>query len=159
MKKRMRILVIGDARKDLGPLMREIETDDYEVQCRHVSTIAHLEEAVSQEFDVAICDTTVPEFDSISMLQTVRERNRELPTISITSKTGPAAAHEAQQLGVDDYVLQGELCRLGPAVRRELRRAESQTTRSHELRESEQRFALFLNNYPGPATSRSRTAP
>src|SRR5690606_27677750 len=70
--------------------------------------------------DLVLSDFTLPAFDGISALEVVRELTPDIPFIFLSGTIGEERAIDALQRGAHAYVLQTNLARLAPAVRRAL---------------------------------------
>jgi PAS domain S-box-containing protein len=101
----------------------------------------------SHEWDVILCDYSMPNFNALGALALVKEMKVDIPLIIISGTVGEAIAVEAMRAGAHDYLMKNNLVRLGATIERELREAENR--RAHreteaELRESEAEYRRLL---------------
>jgi sigma-B regulation protein RsbU (phosphoserine phosphatase) len=85
--------------------------------------------------DVVLADYSLPDFDGLSAVRLVRERDPDLPVILVTGVLGDESAVNLIKAGASDYVLKDRLARLGPAVERAVLEAEQ--SRARKRAESE----------------------
>ena len=85
--------------------------------------------------DLVLSDFTLPSFDGMSAIATVRDRWPERPVILVSGTLGEELAVDSLKSGATDYVLKDHLFRLAPAVRRAMQdvdeRAERRRLESH----------------------------
>jgi PAS domain S-box-containing protein len=96
-----------------------------------------------KDFDLILCDYTIPGFSGLDALFLAREKCPETPFLFVSGTIGEDTAIEALKKGATDYVLKHRLMRLIPAVDRALREAaEHAECKRAELamRESEHKF-------------------
>ena len=136
-------------------MLAELTSAGLESAVRRVQTNAQLEEALDSAFwDVAICDDGIPDMDGPSSLRRIKRAHPELPVIMISSSFGESVAAAAMKGGADDFLAQGMLARLAPAVEREIRLARARRGWEHanrNLKEAEARINAFLDNSPAVA--------
>jgi len=85
--------------------------------------------------DVVLADYSLPDFDALSAVRLVRERDPDLPVILVTGVLGDEAAVNVIKAGANDYILKDRLARLRSAVERAVLEAEQ--TRARKRAESE----------------------
>ena len=78
-----------------------------------------------QKWDLIIADYRLPDFDGLAALALVKEKGLDLPFIIVSGYITEETAVAAMKAGAHDYVMKDKLARLGPAVERELRDAET----------------------------------
>ena len=106
-----------------------------------------LERLEANEFDCVVSDYDMPRMDGIEFLQTVRERERDLPFILFTGKGSEEIASEAISAGVTDYLQKEpgaeQYTILANRITNAIDRAEAKAT----ARQSQERYrSLFENN-------------
>ncbi len=120
----IRVLIIEDSEDDVFLVCRELERNGYQVSHQRVDSAAGLEQALDgRVWDVAIGDYTMPGFSGVEALAMIRRLGYDMPFIFVSGTMGEDTAVEAMQCGAQDYVIKGNLKRLGPAVRREVQDA------------------------------------
>lgn len=136
----IRLLHLEDDPLDADLIQRKLST---ELECNFtwVNNKADFEEALeNQSFDLVLSDFNLPDYDGMSALKHVREKQSDLPVIVISGRLGEEEAVECLKAGATDYVLKQRLQRLCTAVRRALaekaeyvarRQAEEEVTRQH----------------------------
>jgi class 3 adenylate cyclase len=81
----------------------------------------------------------MPNFNSFRALNLLHEKGLDLPFIIVSGSIGEDVAVAAMKSGVHDYILKGNLARLGAAVEREVREAEVRRARN-KAEEEERRL-------------------
>lgn len=161
--KELRILILEDVATDAELMVNALRDEGLAFQWQRVDThpafIAALE---AFHPDIVLVDYKLPAFTGRDELSIVRQTHPEIPVIITTGAIGDEAAIELVHLGAKDYVLKGNLVRLGPAVRRAIameqgiraRKSAEQVVRKSELRyrrlfEAAQDGILLLNASTG----------
>jgi signal transduction histidine kinase len=80
-------------------------------------------------WDAVVSDYSMPQFSGPEAFQTLCESGIDLPFIIVSGTVGEESAVQAMRMGVHDYLLKGNLHRLGPALERELRDCEERKAR------------------------------
>lgn len=57
------------------------------------------------DFDVVLTDWNMPNMDGLQLLQEIRQRNREIPVIMITTEAERSRVVLAIQFGISDYLV------------------------------------------------------
>lgn len=150
----LRVLIIEDSDSDAALDVRELEGAGYQITHEIVSTANKMKTALhTQTFDLIISDHNLPQFDSLKALGILKESGLDIPFIVVSGTIGEETAVKIMKAGAHDYVMKGNLSRLGMAVERELRDVEER--RKHKqaedsLRESEEKYSsLFANMING----------
>ncbi|HTP02227.1 MAG TPA: PAS domain-containing protein [Anaerolineales bacterium] len=141
----LHVLIIEDSADDAQLMVRTIERGGYDVQHQRVETQADLQEALAHhEWDLILCDYTLPGFDAIAALETVKGSGKDVPFIIVSGSIGEEMAIAALRSGAHDFMLKGNLARLLPAIRRE--RNEAATRRERGQAEQQVRKTVkFLD--------------
>jgi len=135
----LRVLHVEDSERDAMLLDRHITRAGYELVTERVDTPAALREVLSQrEWDVILCDYSMPQFNAIAALNIMKEMNIDSPFIIISGTIGEASAVEAMRAGAHDYMMKDSLARLIPAIERELKDSDNRRAR----RKAEQELQL-----------------
>jgi len=137
-RKPLRVLIIEDSADDAELLVQEVRRGGYEPSYDVIASADDLSNALNkQEWDIILCDYTLPGFSGTQALSVTRSRGHDMPFIFVSGTIGEETAVAAMKAGAQDYVVKDNLRRLVPAIDRELREAE--TRRSHAAAESERR--------------------
>lgn len=130
MAERLRVLIVEDSKDDTALLLRNLRQGGYDPAHSRVQTMAEMEAALEEgDWDVIIADYTLPQFSGLAALELYQARELDLPFILVSGTVGEEEAVAAMKAGAHDYLLKGNLTRLAPAVRRELREAEMRRER------------------------------
>ncbi len=140
----LRVLVIEDSEDDILLLLHELKHGGYDPFFRRVETAESMKAALSDEkWDVIVSDFIMPQFSGLSALKILQKSGLDMPFIIVSGKIGEDTAVEAMKAGAHDYLIKGNLSRLGPAVQRELSECETRQQRrkaEEALKESEDKF-------------------
>lgn len=147
----LRVLLVEDSADDAALVELELRRAGYSVMSRRVDAPASFEQALTDAWDVVICDFNLPGFDAFSALRLMQGRGVDLPFIVVSGSIGEDTAVRAMREGAHDYLMKGNLARLGEAVRRELREREIRRERVRAERAfqlSENRFRTLFEMLP-----------
>ncbi|SLN75707.1 PAS domain S-box protein [Oceanibacterium hippocampi] len=134
----LRVLIVEDSEVDTELLVRELRRGGYEPGYRRVAQSETFNEALdNQDWDIILCDYTMPGFSGTEALSLLRDRGLDIPFIFVSGTIGEETAVAAMRAGAQDYVVKDNLKRLFPAIERELREAEMRRQRMQA--ESERR--------------------
>lgn len=146
----LRVLIVEDSEDDTHLLLRELRRSGFAVEFERVETAEAMQSALTQKtWDLIMSDYTLPKFDAPRALEVLKASGLDLPFIIISGTIGEDTAVAALKAGAHDFLVKGKFARLGPAIERELREAESrrQRRRADELRAaSERRFRALIEN-------------
>jgi diguanylate cyclase (GGDEF)-like protein/PAS domain S-box-containing protein len=152
MKTPLRVLVVEDCQEDADLVALELRRSGFEVEWRRVQSGETMREALSSEtWEVVISDDSMPGFDSAGALAVVKDLGIDLPLIIVSGTIGEDRAVESMRKGAADYILKGNLKRLGPAVRRELREAVERRERreaERRRRTAEEQYRILVEAIP-----------
>jgi PAS domain S-box-containing protein len=153
-KKPLKLLVIEDSKDDCALLLRELQRNGYELKHALVETAEGMKEALAiADWDVIICDYSMPRFNAMEALSILKQSGRDIPFIIVSGAIGEETAVEAMKAGAHDYLMKNNLLRLSPAIERERADARVRQERvlgERALHESELKFRLLFNNNPVP---------
>jgi two-component system, cell cycle sensor histidine kinase and response regulator CckA len=149
MTERVRILHVEDSARD-AELVREALLAELDCEILRVETrekyIAALE---SRQFDLIVCDYTLPSFQGDEALVIAGKKWPHIPFLFFSGTIGEEKAVETLKKGAAEYVLKQNLARLPSAVRRALLEARERAERrraEEALRASEQRTRALMEN-------------
>jgi PAS domain S-box-containing protein len=145
----LRVLIVEDSADDAALLLRHLKRGGFEPVWERVDTPDGLRTALdADQWELVLCDYSMPRMNGLSALQLVKAKRPELPFIQVSGTVGESVAVEVMKAGAQDYLLKDSLTRLVPAVQRELRDAETRrTARAAEAakRTSEERFRVLVD--------------
>jgi diguanylate cyclase (GGDEF)-like protein len=125
MPKPLRVLLVEDSENDALLLLRALRHGGFKPQLQRVQTLDEMSARLhSQVWDVVISDYSLPHFSGLAALSTLKDSGLDVPFILVSGTIGEEVAVEAMKAGAHDYVMKGNLQRLGTAIERELRDAE-----------------------------------
>jgi len=124
MKKQLRVLIVEDSEDDARLVLRELTRTGFATQHTRVASRSELLSALEGEWDIVLCDYSMPGFSGMEALTLVRESGQDLPFIIVSGTVGETRAVEIMRAGAHDYVFKNNLQRLGAVIERELREAE-----------------------------------
>jgi response regulator RpfG family c-di-GMP phosphodiesterase len=140
-KKLLRILLVEDSDNDAQLLLREVRRAGYQIEYTRVETAEALKgNLADRQWDVVLCDYSLPHLDAPHALEIVKGTGLDLPFIIVSGTIGEDSAVTALKAGAHDFIIKGKYARLGPALEREMReaRVRQERKRAEEaLREKE----------------------
>ena len=152
MTKTLRVLHVEDQERDARLLTLHLSRAGYELTAKRVDTAAAMRAALeSQEWDVILCDYSMPQFSALAALALMKEMNLDIPLIIISGTIGEAAAVEAMRSGAQDYLMKDNLVRLAPSIDRELKEAQNRRARRQAekaLHETNRTLQTFIQASP-----------
>jgi len=120
----LRALIVEDNEDDALLLIRALEHQGFAVRWTRVQTEEHLRQALAEgSWDVVLSDYSMPRFSAPAALGVLQESDLDLPFIVVSGTVGEDLAVETMKAGAHDYLMKGNLARLGQAVGRERREA------------------------------------
>ena len=148
----LHLLIIEDSSDDAQLMARTIQQGGYDVEFERVETEAALRTALEREqWDLILCDYTLPSFNAVRALEIVKTTGHDLPFIIVSGSIGEEMAIAALRGGANDFMLKGSLARLVPAIQRELKDAQTRRVRrlaEAGVREAETRYRLLVERMP-----------
>jgi two-component system cell cycle sensor histidine kinase/response regulator CckA len=146
----IRTLLIEDSATDAKLVLHELGKLGRPIQSARVENASALREALNtSDWDLVLCDWSMPGFSALKALTIVKEFALDIPFVIVSGTVGEESAVEAMRAGARDYVLKDKLGRLVPVVERELREAKERAARQlaeTALRASEARFARLASS-------------
>jgi PAS domain S-box-containing protein len=150
MSKPLRVLMVEDSEDDALLTIRELTKGGYELEFERVETAEAMRSALrTKTWDIILCDYNLPGFSGLKAITLLKEGDIDLPLIILSGAIGEETAVEAMTRGAHDYVMKSNLSRLVPAIKRELKEAESRSNRKlaeEALRESEKKYRWLVDN-------------
>jgi len=126
MERPLRVLIIGDSEQDTQLRSRELRRGGYDVEFERVESTEAMQSALTQRiWDLILRDYSLPTFNAPQALQMLRASRPDVPFIIISGTIGEETAVTALKAGANNFLIKGKFARLGPAIERELREAES----------------------------------
>jgi two-component system alkaline phosphatase synthesis response regulator PhoP len=98
------ILVVEDEENLREALKLNLQLEGYEVACANDGLDA-LRKLENEFFDLVILDIMLPEVDGISVTETVRLKNNDVPILIVSAKSSSADRVLGLKKGADDYLI------------------------------------------------------
>jgi len=148
----LRMLMVEDSEDDAELLAHELRRAGFALEFERVDNAATLEAALDRStWDVIIGDNSMPGFSGTEALALLRARGLDIPFIFVSGTMGEDLAARALEAGAGDALTKGNLQRLIPVIRRELREfGERRARRETEaaLRVSEATYSALVEQAP-----------
>ncbi|NPD89521.1 MAG: PAS domain S-box protein [Asgard group archaeon] len=105
-----------------------------------------------KHYDVILCDYLMPEMDGLDILSQLKKKNYDIPFIIFTGRSREEVVIEALNLGADYYIKKGVDTRSQYTVLiHHIRTIAEHKHASKALKETEEKFSLFMQNLPAAA--------
>jgi signal transduction histidine kinase len=141
----LRVLMAEDSELDAKLVLHEVRSKGYALETHRVDCDVEFRAALeSQEWDLILCDYSMPGFDGLAALRIYQEAGLDIPFILVSGTVGEDIAVEAMRAGAHDYLMKDNLARLVPAIERELR--ESRMRHRERLGQAQLRQAQKLDS-------------
>jgi PAS domain S-box-containing protein len=148
----LRLLLVEDSENDADLVLRELRRAGFVPVATRVETAEAMRAALRAEpWDLILADYNLPSFTGLEALDLYHESGLDIPFLVVSGTIGEELAVEAMRAGAHDYLLKGNLARLGPAITRELRETQLRRERRQDLDRlvtSEQRFTTIFHDSP-----------
>jgi two-component system cell cycle sensor histidine kinase/response regulator CckA len=126
----LRALLVEDVEDDAQLVLRALRRADYDVTSLRVDTADAMRQALhAQPWDLVLSDHAMPHFSGPAALELLKAAGLDIPFLVVSGKIGEENAVAMMRAGARDYIPKDNLRRLGAAVERELREAESRRQR------------------------------
>ncbi len=138
----LRVLLIEDNEDHAFLVMHELKKGGYTTDLLRLDTLQSVREAFdTKEWDVVLCDYSLPGFTGLDVLQEFNKRGLDIPFIIISGEIGEDTAVSLMKSGAHDYIFKGNLKPLIPVIQREIRESENRkkSRENDQLREAEAR--------------------
>jgi PAS domain S-box-containing protein len=146
------VLTLEDNALDSELVHERLRLAGYNFQSWTAANRAQFVEYFAQrEYDLVLADYSLPDFDGLSALKIVRQKDKFLPFIFVSGALGEHVAVETLHHGATDYVLKQRMDRLTPAVSRALKEYAERLSRIEAealLKKSELMFQQLTNALP-----------
>lgn len=131
----LRMLIVEDSEDDAILLLRALKNGGIEPFYQVVDTEEGLKNALQNErWNIVITDHNMQGFTSFEVLELTQQYAADLPVLIVSGLIGEEVAVSAMKAGAQDYIMKGNLSRLIPAIRREIR--EGSVRKAKRLAES-----------------------
>ena len=122
--------MVEDSEDDTLLIATELQRGGFEATIERVETWTALRAALDRhEWDLIICDHSMPQLGGPAALAIYREKGLDIPFISVSGTVGEETVAEMMKAGAHDYVLKNNLARLVPTIKLELRAAQERRDR------------------------------
>ena len=141
MNRTIRILNVEDNEDDFLLIEREVRRAGILAEFERVESPEQFRGALTRDvWDIVVADYSLPGFSGVQALEILLQSKLDIPFILVSGTVGEDVAVKAMKMGASDYILKGNLARLGPAIEREIREANVRRERRRAeaaLRESD----------------------
>lgn len=97
------VLVVEDDPDHLATLVSLLRSEGYDVSMAHNGREA-LELIATRRVDLVLADIRMPEVDGLELLQAIKQRAGEIPTVLITARTGDHWELKSLEAGASDFI-------------------------------------------------------
>ena len=126
----LRFILIEDSDDDVILLLRALKREGFQPDFRQVKTAHDLRKTlIESPWDLIISDYHLPGFEAPEALKIVQELDLDIPFIVVSGTIGEKSAVGMMKAGANDYIMKGNLTRLGEAIRREIREGQIRVER------------------------------
>lgn len=149
MGKEINVLLIEDVEDDAVLVIYQLKQEGYNVFSKRVDQSFTFKAALAEHvWDIIISDHNMPGFSSTEARSILKESGLDIPFILVSGTVGEEFAVSAMKAGANDYLMKGNLSRLGPAVEREIKEAKVRREKreiENALIESNKRFNRLMS--------------
>jgi PAS domain S-box-containing protein/putative nucleotidyltransferase with HDIG domain len=133
MTRHVHTLLIDRVQDGDSVALQNLRSDDFEVTSTTVDALPALRDVLaSGSWDLMICNDDLEGFDTLDALGAIAESGLDLPVLVLLDSIHDESVVSLIHAGADDFVLKGNMSRLGPAVRRVLEEADRRRTSRRE---------------------------
>lgn len=152
MERTLRILLVEDNEDDAVLLVRHLTRNGIDPFTRRVETVETLRNALATgQWDVILCDVSMPDLDALGALREVRAAGSDIPFIVVSGTVPEEKLVELTKAGVHDVIVKDRLSRLVAAIERAIDERVVRSERRHAesaLHTSEARFRQAFKTAP-----------
>jgi PAS domain S-box-containing protein len=142
--------MVEDSEDDELLIIHELKKGGYNPVYERIETAVAMKKALKdRQWDIILCDYSLPKFNAPSAIAELKEANIDIPIIIISGTIGEDVAIECMRLGAQDYIMKHNMSRLCSATARELKDAEVRSREKHmaeKLRYEEQRCRAVVEH-------------
>ena len=126
----IRVLVVDDSEDDTLLLIDELIDNGCNPTYIRVDTPEAMKTALLEKpWDVIIADYRMPQFSGPDALKVLQDIGLDIPLILVSGTAEEHTGVDMMRAGAQDFILKHNLCRLAPAITREIGEAESRRQR------------------------------
>ena len=159
---KLRVLFVEASQDDLQQTLAKLADSNFLVEYQCVNDAYAMKIALlSEAWDVVLCSYNPPAFGGLEALNLMHSLNIELPFLFLSHNLREENIIQAIQAGAGDYIYQGNLNRLVPAIEHYLREAVIRQEHRQmllDLKENQIRLHALISNLPGMAYQLLQTA-
>ena len=140
----LQLVIVEDSEADAELVSRHLAKSGFRAEICRVQTEHDFVTALKTRIpDLIISDFSLPQFDGLRALELATVLAPDTPFIYVSGTIGEERAIEALRRGATDYLLKGNLMRLGSAIERALREAALRAAKlKSQQRQQEQAVRL-----------------
>ena len=146
----LKVLILEDVPADAALMEHELKKANIKFNSKIVQTeIDFIYELNSFKPDIILSDYRLPAFNGLEALEIVKNISPDTPFIIVTGTLDEITAVSCIKKGVWDYILKGNLIRLGPAVQEALKlkeEIEKRKSAEQAQQEMEQQYREIFNS-------------
>lgn len=150
--KKLHILFIEDSEDDTLLMEAELHSAGLNFVSHRVENEAELRAALQgSHWDIIISDFTMPAFNALHALSTIRNLGFDTPCIVVSGTIGEETAVATMKAGAVDYFMKGRLQKFPSAVERHIleHKVRQEKKRAYKrMREIEKRFQIMADTAP-----------
>jgi signal transduction histidine kinase len=153
--KKIRVLFVEASLDDLQQTLARLSENGFLVEHQRVDDADAMKTALlGEKWDIVLCSYNPPAFGGLEALTLMQSLGIDLPFLFLSHNLREENIIRAIQAGAGDYIFQGNLNRLAPAIEHYLREADIR--REHrqmllDLKENQARLQALISNLPGLA--------
>jgi PAS domain S-box-containing protein len=146
----LRVLLVEDCEDDALLIVNSLRSFCTDLETRRIEDEEQMRAALAEvNWDLVLCDFSLPHFSAPDALKLLREMDRDIPFIIVSGAVGEEAAVDAVKQGAEDYLNKQNINRLPRVIERSLAEVENRRRRraaEEALFQSEARFRQVVEN-------------